>query len=662
MVSPLDADWNNTLLSDENLNKTTLGSGSAFPSTWRTDRLFFRTDTKKLYKNSGTQGTPVWTEVGATGVTSNEVTWEITTDDTKYGTATTPTGSSEFAETEYGAYHIENGGYPSGMTTYQTLLTGSGSGVSITNPDDALDTGSGSQDTGAGGNSTSVYDGLYTGYMWYQMDFQTSDTLLNRPIYVRWGTTRYSQNFNAGSTGSHLWVSNDSSVDTQDLDDNTNWTQVGADSWTSSGSSTKRTYQYSSPTHDNVTYRYVKVRVHTSNFWRPYLYAVGERSNIGTGVTTTHSATSANDSDDATRFESTSEANPFLIYDMGANTNFAGIKLKPHANTTCDELKIQTSYNNLSNGLDPTDWKTVRTLNYDTQLTAGSDNYISFNVEEGRYVRIFDNTDANITTNPTTYETDFTTSTNWTFNQGGGTVQLSNGELSIYANNDFDNPNATYDLQTDLGAGNFASTTSWLLRFKLRFVNMQNYHSSQKLQFDIGLADTSTIPSALDDYANIDSVHYSMYVDGQTNTYSERGKSWNTATTSTELSNGAEPFSADKWIEIIRDGNDIVFKTYSDKYYVLDDTVTINPPTSNMASLRYIFARIYNGQLAQSNTVYVDDIEFYDGYTSATNAPTNPQKLAITEMKVQNGTDTQIRNQHGHLGISTTDTTIALQP
>lgn len=60
MASPVDASWNNNVLSDGNLNQTTYGQGTSFPSTWSTSRLFWRTDLKQLYQNTGTEGTPSW--------------------------------------------------------------------------------------------------------------------------------------------------------------------------------------------------------------------------------------------------------------------------------------------------------------------------------------------------------------------------------------------------------------------------------------------------------------------------------------------------------------------------------------------------------------------------------------------------------------------------
>jgi microcystin-dependent protein len=64
MAAPIDADWSSTVITDNSLNKTTYGQGTSNPSTWPVDRLFWRSDEKILYQNTGTVGTPVWSEIG----------------------------------------------------------------------------------------------------------------------------------------------------------------------------------------------------------------------------------------------------------------------------------------------------------------------------------------------------------------------------------------------------------------------------------------------------------------------------------------------------------------------------------------------------------------------------------------------------------------------
>jgi len=60
LTAPLTAGWSGLTVSGGNLDSTTYGQGTSFPSTWNVTRLFWRTDTNRIYKNTGTEGTPVW--------------------------------------------------------------------------------------------------------------------------------------------------------------------------------------------------------------------------------------------------------------------------------------------------------------------------------------------------------------------------------------------------------------------------------------------------------------------------------------------------------------------------------------------------------------------------------------------------------------------------
>ena len=58
----------NTVLGDEAISKTiigerTFGWSTSFPSTWHEDGFFLRTDTNIFYQNTGTESTPVWTQI-----------------------------------------------------------------------------------------------------------------------------------------------------------------------------------------------------------------------------------------------------------------------------------------------------------------------------------------------------------------------------------------------------------------------------------------------------------------------------------------------------------------------------------------------------------------------------------------------------------------------
>jgi microcystin-dependent protein len=60
LTAPLTAGWTGLIVSGVNLDSTTYGQGSSFPSSWDTARLFWRSDLKRLYYNKGTTGTPLW--------------------------------------------------------------------------------------------------------------------------------------------------------------------------------------------------------------------------------------------------------------------------------------------------------------------------------------------------------------------------------------------------------------------------------------------------------------------------------------------------------------------------------------------------------------------------------------------------------------------------
>ena len=52
--------WAGLVVSAGNLDGTTYGQGTSFPSTWDVTRLFWRSDLKRLYYNKGTSGSPLW--------------------------------------------------------------------------------------------------------------------------------------------------------------------------------------------------------------------------------------------------------------------------------------------------------------------------------------------------------------------------------------------------------------------------------------------------------------------------------------------------------------------------------------------------------------------------------------------------------------------------
>jgi microcystin-dependent protein len=59
-LTALTGSWSGLVVSSANLDSTTYGQGTSFPSSWDVTRLFWRSDLKRLYYNKGTLGTPLW--------------------------------------------------------------------------------------------------------------------------------------------------------------------------------------------------------------------------------------------------------------------------------------------------------------------------------------------------------------------------------------------------------------------------------------------------------------------------------------------------------------------------------------------------------------------------------------------------------------------------
>lgn len=121
MGAPIDSAWSNSVLSDGNLNQTTYGQGTSFPSTWSTTRLFWRTDSKQIYQNTGTEASPVWTVLGGEDPPANSVVMPYDQTISNYTTFATETTSSN--------------GYGANTTTqFGSLLTNISLGNSANTP------------------------------------------------------------------------------------------------------------------------------------------------------------------------------------------------------------------------------------------------------------------------------------------------------------------------------------------------------------------------------------------------------------------------------------------------------------------------------------------------------------------------------------------------
>lgn len=77
------------------------------------------------------------------------------------------------------------------------------------------------------------------------------------------------------------------------------------------------------------------------------------------------------------------EPNPYFVIDYGSSKLVSAIALDLHSSNTVGEFKIQWSNDNST-------WSDLRTINA-TTLTAGSNEFIRFNPEDFRYLRIYGN-------------------------------------------------------------------------------------------------------------------------------------------------------------------------------------------------------------------------------------------------------------------------------
>lgn len=117
MAAPINASWADNDISDSNLNQTTYGQGTSFPATWPTTRIFWRTDTNVLYKNTGSEGTPTWS-----ALTGNNLKTYLTLS-TTIGDYSSPANAVATSEALGTASFIEVFTTNSGFTQTGTLVT-----------------------------------------------------------------------------------------------------------------------------------------------------------------------------------------------------------------------------------------------------------------------------------------------------------------------------------------------------------------------------------------------------------------------------------------------------------------------------------------------------------------------------------------------------------
>lgn len=583
------------------------------PTTVPTNSIFTETDTQTEYLFDGSS----WSTIGIAGEAGGAVILPNSTSTGDYSACTTATASTEIIQALKQFYFL-NDDY--------TIETFSGY------DQDEIDKIT---------NADTSDHASKTGDMSVTFDF--GDASKNTGGTMKFGSTPVGTNYVAQYYLRADWS-----------DDGTNWTQYHTQTNTHSNGGIRNISIQSGK-------RYIRGRTNSVPSHRySKFYWIGKNSDPDTPVDTPRNAAHANDTDDTSRWRSTSGANPWIKYDFGAEKNITAVQINPHSDGDATEIKIQTSSDDVT-------YDTVRTLNY-SALTEGANNFISFNSTPARYLRVYETTDAGSTL---TTQTDFTTVTDtiptgWVHRAPsgyGGNVNFVNNQAEFDISASYKTPQIYFDLQNSsaLGSGVNASTTSWILRFKAVFDDF-DMHSEKTLTFEGGLTDDYEI-NGVECHSDCNGTFFRTRV-GNTHHTALIGYTSDTQVTASQTGLATDGYTATLYIDLIRNGNTIELKEYSNSARTaqIGSTTTLSPTTvGNLANLRYVMFRCYSDYNTGSCPDFVlDDVEFHNGTTSP--SFTDPQELAITELKVYIPTDGKVATKHGHAAISSTDKTIALQP
>ena len=203
-----------------------------------------------------------------------------------------------------------------------------------------------------------------------------------------------------------------------------------------------------------------------------------------------------------------------------------------------------------------------------------------------------------------TYQTDFSSSTGWTF-KDSAKASISGGSLSFdFEDNSGDDDSCYYDL------GSTMSDTKWLLRFK---INWTTFDDNSRCWF--GLASNTTAQNVAKDFIGLLTHKFSGTANWESMDKSNAsldfaGENSSSTTIST---------STDYWVQIRRlTDTTYDIKVYDDSAYTsLVDTVTGTMSASSISGLQYIMFYNRNDHETTYNQVgTIDDLSFYNGVTS----------------------------------------------
>jgi hypothetical protein len=316
------------------LDTTVMWHGSTLPTSSNNqvpaNGLFLNTNSGEIYENTGTLSSPTWVS-SSSSITINPDTLVMSYSQT-IGDFTNPsTATSSSNGTDSGWKYI-------------------------------LDSANYSQIND--NNSATYYDRKTGGTSWATVFTWTENNI------------SYVQSVNIQWQGMKQWTPS-GSVRLQYSTDNSTWTTAtskgisGYGSWNNWGTESVTI---------NANARYWRVQVISGQYGYDAEVRV-HKLNVYGDV-----ASDPNDSfddDDSTLWKSGSESNPNIYYDVGSAKLISHIAIKPNAETTSTELKLQSS-------TDASTWSDLRTITY-SNLTEGSWNYLRFNVFYGQYFRVYGN-------------------------------------------------------------------------------------------------------------------------------------------------------------------------------------------------------------------------------------------------------------------------------
>jgi hypothetical protein len=325
MAEPIDSAWSSTVLSDTNLNATTYGQGTSFPSTWSTTRIFFRTDLNQIYQNTGTEASPSWKNMSGSPVTEGSGVQPVNTTIGDYSQPASATSSSAKAD------------YVDGTTTIV--------------------------------HAVSSFANHYGNSAYFAID---SDAV-GREVH---SITCFLARDNTSNNQSQTYnIYNSSNVLQQT---GSSHSYSGVSTHIQSGG-TGRSSTFSGYTiQSGDTFKMV-----ASGGGNHYFD--GTTSNASYQIVVdnlvTYSASNVVDNDTTREAQTNSETNPWIAIGLSASAVISQIAIWKVSDTTETEIQIQTSPDNST-------WTTQRTINT-SDLTAGQYEYIRINNIDTQYIRVY---------------------------------------------------------------------------------------------------------------------------------------------------------------------------------------------------------------------------------------------------------------------------------